>query len=101
MVPVHRLHHDPRTFPEPQAFRPERFGPDAPPLPRGAWLPFGVGPRVCLGQHLALAEMTVIAAMVLQRFRLAPAEGEPAPRPVMRVTLRPERPLRLQLLPPG
>lgn len=101
MVPVHRLHHDPRTFPEPQAFRPERFGPDAPPLPRGAWLPFGVGPRVCLGQHLALAEMTVIAAMVLQRFRLAPAEGEPAPRPVMRVTLRPERPLHLQLLMDG
>lgn len=97
IVPVQRLHHDPRWFPEPQAFRPERFAPDAPEVPRGAYLPFGAGPRVCLGQHLAMAEMTVIAAMVLQRFTLSVPDGMRAPRPVMNVTLRPDQPVHLSV----
>ena len=99
MVPVQLMHHDPRWFAEPLAFRPERFAPDAPEIPRGAYLPFGAGPRVCLGQHLAMVEMTVIAAMVLQRFDLSVPEGMAAPRPVMNVTLRPETPLRLRVAP--
>ena len=95
MLPVYLMHRDPRWFPEPEAFRPERFAPDAPELPRGAYMPFGTGPRVCLGQHLAMAEMTAIAAMVLQRFELSVPEGMAAPRPVWQVTLRPEHPLHL------
>ena len=39
--------------------RPERFAVGAPEIPRGAFMPFGAGARVCLGQHLAMAEMTV------------------------------------------
>lgn len=100
MVPVHVMHHDPRWFPQPQAFQPERFGPDAPVSPRGAYLPFGAGPRVCLGQHLAMAEMTVIAAMVLQRFALAAPDGMPSPRPSFNVSLRPHQPLHLRVTPP-
>lgn len=96
-VPVQLIQHDARWFPEPQAFRPERFGDDAQTAPRGAFMPFGTGPRICLGQHLVMAEMTVIAAMMLQRFELAPLPGSEAPRPVMNVTLRPEQPLRVQL----
>ncbi|MBP2312832.1 cytochrome P450 [Azospirillum soli] len=97
MLPVQVIQHDPRWFPEPLAFRPERFAPDAPAFPRGAYLPFGAGPRVCLGQHLAMTEMTVIAAMVLQRFALSVPEGVAPPRPVMTVSLRLDRPLRLRL----
>lgn len=97
MVPVQLMQHDPRWFPEPLAFRPERFAPDAPAFPRGAYLPFGAGPRVCLGQHLAMIEMTVIAAMVLQRFTLSVPDGLAPPQPVMRVSLRPDRPLHLQV----
>ncbi len=95
LVPVQLMHHDPRWFLEPLAFRPERFAPDAPEMPRGAYLPFGAGPRVCLGQHLAMAEMTVIAAMVLQRFTLSVPDGMHSPRPVMNVTLRPDQPVHL------
>lgn len=95
MIPVFLLHEDARVFPEPQDFRPERFAPDAPPIPRGAFMPFGAGPRVCLGQHLALAEMTVVAAMVLQRFRLSVVEGGKAPEPVLNISLRPKDGLRL------
>ena len=99
MLPVQLMHRDSRWFPEPEAFRPERFAPDAPELSRGAYMPFGTGPRVCLGQHLAMAEMTVIAAMLLQRFELSIPEGRTAPRPVWRVTLRPDQPLHLAIAP--
>ena len=96
------LHRDPRWWPrEPAAFRPERFMPAtdgwAPdPIPRGAYIPFGLGPRVCLGQHFAQLEMTLIAAVLLQRFRLATLTDTP-PTPRLAVTLRPEGGLRLKL----
>ena len=92
------LHRDPRWWPDaPEAFRPERFMPRAPhEIPRGAYIPFGLGPRVCLGQHFAMLEMTLIAALVLQRFELAPIDA-PAPKPRMAVTLRPEGGLTLRL----
>lgn len=91
------LHRDPRWWPEAEAFRPERFLPGAPDeIPRGAYIPFGLGPRVCLGQHFAVLEMTLIAALVLQRFTLSPVDS-PAPKPRMAVTLRPEGGLRLRL----
>ena len=99
MVPVQLLHHDPRHFPNPLAFQPERFAPDAAEFARGAYLPFGTGPRVCLGQHLAMAEMTLIAALLLQRCTLCVPQGMAAPEPVMQVTLRPRQPLHLQVMP--
>jgi len=94
------LHRDTRWWPEATRFRPERFLPDAPPPPRGAYLPFGAGPRICLGQHFATLEMTLIAARLLQRFRLLPchtsASTEP-PRLRLAVTLRPQGGVRLCL----
>lgn len=95
------LHRDPRWWPQPLAFQPGRFLPSstgqAPhEIPRGAYIPFGLGPRVCLGQHFAVLEMTLIAALVLQRFELSPV-GTEAPKPRMAVTLRPDGGLRLRL----
>ncbi|MDR7269903.1 cytochrome P450 [Pelomonas saccharophila] len=92
------LHRDPRWWPDaPLAFKPERFLPGAAhEIPRGAYIPFGLGPRVCLGQHFAVLEMTLIAALVLQRFELNPV-GQAAPKPRMAVTLRPDGGLRLNL----
>lgn len=84
------LQRDPRWFEQPEHFRPERFMPDAPPVPRGAWIPFGVGPRVCIGQHFAMLEMTLIAAMLLQRFELVLPPDAATPQPVLNVTLRPQ-----------
>jgi cytochrome P450 len=93
------IQRDPRWFEEPEAFRPERFDPASghAEIPRGAWLPFGAGPRVCLGSHFALTEMGLIAARLLQRYELTPLPGQAAPRPRMEITLRPDTPLRLQL----
>ncbi|MFM2348749.1 MAG: hypothetical protein RL654_3502 [Pseudomonadota bacterium] len=96
------LQRDARSFPEPQAFQPERFMPAAPAAPRGAWIPFGLGPRVCIGQHFAMLEMTLVAAMLLQRFDLAWPNGAAAQGmtnlPALNVTLRPAAPTRLRLL---
>ncbi|MBN8504294.1 MAG: cytochrome P450 [Burkholderiales bacterium] len=96
---LHTLHHDPSLWDEPERFRPQRFLPGAAPPPRGAYLPFGVGPRVCLGQHFAMQEMQLVAAQLLQRFALHPLSGDAPPVPRLRVTLRPLAPLRLELRP--
>ena len=90
------LHHDARWFPNPEAFQPERFCEGAASIPRGAYMPFGTGPRVCVGQHFATMEMTLIAAMLLQRYALKLPEGNSVvPRGVMGVTLRPDAAVNL------
>ncbi|OYU30949.1 MAG: cytochrome P450 [Comamonadaceae bacterium PBBC2] len=91
------IQRDPRWFESPDAFKPERFLPGAPEIPRGAWMPFGTGPRVCIGQHFAMLEMGLIAAMLMQRFRLEWPEGERWPKGDLAVTLRPAQPIRVKL----
>lgn len=91
------IHRDPRWFPEPETFRPGRFVAGATPPPRGAWLPFGTGPRVCIGQHFAMLEMTLMAALLLKRYELRTVEDAAPPEPEFQVTLRPRMPLRLPL----
>ena len=91
------LHRDARNFANPEAFQPERFLEGAAPMPRGAFMPFGAGPRVCLGQHFAMLEMTLLSAMLLQRFELSLPENAPPPEPELSVTLRPKQPIQLWL----
>lgn len=91
-------HHDPRWFPNPDRFEPDRFLPDRyAQLPACAYVPFGAGPRVCLGQSFAMMEMTLIAALLLQRYRITPAQAQPALNPSM--SLRPVGGMRLTLTP--
>ncbi|UFN50338.1 cytochrome P450 [Roseomonas sp. OT10] len=93
------LHRHEEIWEQPHAFRPERFRPEnAKRIPRFAYLPFGVGPRVCAGAAFGLAEMTTLLAMLIRRFDLAPGPGAP-PLPRFRLTLRPEGGMRLRLQP--
>jgi cytochrome P450 len=95
---VHVLHRDPRWWSDPEAFDPRRFLPDAPPPPRGAYLPFGAGRRMCVGASFALLEATLIAAMVAQRFTLDLApDADVVPEPT--VTLRPRNGLPMLVRP--
>ncbi|RAG81959.1 cytochrome P450 [Streptacidiphilus pinicola] len=62
---------DPRWFPDPDVFRPERWDMERPEsVPEHAWFPFGGGPRTCLGARFALVEMTLVLATLAQRFHL-------------------------------
>jgi len=69
------VHRDPRWFPNPEAFDPERWA-DTSELPRYAYFPFGGGPRVCIGNHFAMMEATLVLAAVLQRYRVDLLPGE-------------------------
>lgn len=64
-------HHLPDVWPEPEAFRPERFRPEAKAaLPKGAYIPFGGGSRTCIGMRFGQLEIRTIATLILSRFTL-------------------------------
>jgi cytochrome P450 len=92
------LHRHRRLWRDPDAFDPSRFVPDAPPVPRFAYLPFGAGPRVCVGAQFALAEATLVLAMLLRAFEVTLDDPRPV-LPVAIVTTQPDHPpvFRLRL----
>ncbi len=96
-VMIVTLQRDARWFPEPEAFLPERFLPGAAEVPRGAYMPFGAGGHVCIGQHFATVELALMAALLLRCFDLTPLPGDPLPEPRVDIVLRPERPLRVRV----
>jgi cytochrome P450 len=71
LVSTYLIHHDPETYADPQAFRPERFV-DQPP-PSDAWLPWGGGRRRCAGRHLALLELKTVLRVALAHVSVQPA----------------------------
>ena len=69
LIPTHHIHHDERWWPDPETFDPTRFiGDSAKQRPRSAYLPFGGGRRICIGQSFALMEMVLMTAVMSQRF---------------------------------
>jgi cytochrome P450 len=90
------IHRRADRYPEPRAFRPERFlGDDAPDT--YTWLPFGGGTRRCLGASFALFEMAVVVRRVVERTRLALADAR-AEKPVRKgVTFVPKRGVRVTM----
>ncbi|MEZ0094506.1 cytochrome P450 [Streptacidiphilus sp. EB129] len=94
------VHRDPRFFPAPDAFRPERWDEDAPdPIPDHAWFPFGGGQRTCLGTRFALVEAALVLAVLAQRWHVEAELKEIKPFPGL--TLQPSRPIRAVLRPAG
>lgn len=88
MLPIYALGRHHLIWEAPDAFRPERFA-DRKAIPRYSYLPFGDGPRICIGASFAVQEAVIVLATLLQRFRFAPVQGRD-PKPVMIITLRPE-----------
>jgi cytochrome P450 len=82
------LHRNPRYWDEPDAFRPERFAAGSAAYPSHLYLPFGGGPRICIGQHFALVEATLVLATLLHEIRLEVVPGFIV-EPEALVTLRP------------
>ena len=71
MVVIPTVHRDPAVWTDPERFDPDRFEPAARQrIPDKAWIPFGNGPRACIGRAFALQEATLVLALLLQRFEI-------------------------------
>ncbi|XP_020800979.1 cytochrome P450 9c1 [Drosophila serrata] len=74
-IPVAAIHHDPDNFPEPEVFRPERFDEEHKhEIKQFTYLPFGVGPRSCIGNRMALMEVKSVLYQLLRQYKLKPTD---------------------------
>ena len=90
LASAYLVHHDPEIYPEPYAFRPERFVGKTPGT--YTWIPFGGGRRRCLGASFALQEMKIVIRAVLSRFELSAGRASGPSRPARRsITFSPKR----------
>lgn len=89
LICPYTLHRHPRYWPEPDRFDPDRFDPDVPVnRPRYAHIPFGAGPRFCVGNHLGMMEATFIISTLMRDLRLGRVPGfQVTPEPMMSLRL--------------
>ena len=91
------LHRHRKLYQNADLFRPERFAPEhRAQIPRFAYLPFGAGPRICVGAAFALQEMLLALVLIARRFRLTLADGAQV-MPLARMTLRPMHGLPMRI----
>jgi len=86
-LPVWALHRHQMLWDRPDSFDPDRFGPGTV-RDRYQYLPFGAGPRVCVGANFAMMQANIILSTLIQNFRFA--QSRPLPEPVMTMTVRPQ-----------
>jgi cytochrome P450 len=92
------LHRHRQYWADPDRFRPERFLPEATPPARFTYLPFGAGPRVCIGAQFALTEAAVVLARLIRDVRLELVGRRPI-QPVGVITIYPDKPPPFRLVP--
>jgi cytochrome P450 len=89
VLPIYMYHHHPAFWEQPTVFDPERFSPERSAGRHAfAWMPFGAGPRLCIGRDFAMLEGQMILATVLQQFTLTALSKE-MPLPQLAATLKP------------
>ncbi len=92
------VQHDARFFPDPERFDPERFSPErVHKIPPYAYIPFGGGQRICIGNAFATMELVLVAATVLQQYHVVLDQAPPAIE--MEVVMRPRGGLRMRAIP--
>ncbi len=93
IVPIHALHRNSLLWDEPERFDPDRFLPDrARARHRYSYMPFGAGPRVCIGAGFATLEAVAVLAVLLRAFRLEPVGADAAPHHARDAAARPADP---------
>jgi cytochrome P450 len=96
-VPIYAIHRHKMLWHRPEEFDPERFAPEpSKARHRYAYMPFGGGPRICIGSGFAMLEGVAILATLLRGVRLTSLAPQP-PEPRMRLTLRPGKPLMMRV----
>lgn len=99
LLPFYALHRSECHWTNPNGFDPDRFH-DPKGIDRFAYLPFGAGPRVCLGMEFGMQEAVIVLATMLSRFRFEAVPGR-VPEPVMVLSLRPKGGVWLKATPVG
>ncbi len=96
-ISPHIVHRDPRWYPEPDTFQPQRFSKENEKLlPKYAYIPFGGGPRICIGNTFAAMEASLLLATMAQHYRLKLMPGQDVvPEPTL--TLRPKTNIMMQV----
>ncbi|KAM8880372.1 cytochrome P450 3A30-like [Spinachia spinachia] len=100
MVPTWPLHRDPSLWPEPEAFKPERFSKEnKDSIDPYTYMPFGAGPRNCIGMRFALVMMKLAMVEILQTFSFSVCKETEIPLEMdIQGLLMPKRPIKLQLV---
>ncbi len=93
-LPIWALHRHELLWERPEAFDPDRFAPGTV-RDRYQYLPFGAGPRICVGANFAMMQAGIILSTLIQNFRFT--QGKPLPKPVMTMTVRPEPGIHLEI----
>jgi cytochrome P450 len=97
VMSIYAMHRHAKRWEDPDAFDPARFAPEREAkIPRYQYIPFGAGPRICIGMAFAMIEATAMLATLLQKARFAPVQGR-EPYPLARVTLLPGGGMPLQV----
>ncbi|CAH1732605.1 unnamed protein product [Aphis gossypii] len=80
LIPAYAIHHDYRYYPDPETFDPERFSPEEKAKrPNGTYMPFGDGPRLCIGKRFAEMEMKLALTEVLTKYEVEPCDKTDIP----------------------
>jgi hypothetical protein len=95
VVSAYLLHHDPEIYPDPYAFRPERFVGVKPGT--YTWVPFGGGRRRCLGAAFAMTEMKIVLRALVAACEVAPVAAAPEPPKRRNITIKPAHGARVML----
>ncbi|XP_078273748.1 cytochrome P450 3A30-like [Rhinoraja longicauda] len=101
VIPVYVLHHDPKYWPEPEEFRPERFSKEErESLNPAVYLPFGMGPRNCVGMRFAQLVVKMAIVSLLQRLTFVTCDETPIPLEIdVHGPMHPKKPIVLKFVP--
>ena len=99
VIPIYAIHRHKKLWDDPDLFDPTRFSPEREAaIPRYQYMPFGAGPRICIGMAFAMIEAVAILATLIRSCRFEIIDGY-EPTPVSRVTVRPSHGMPLRVWP--
>nr|QEG47551.1 cytochrome P450 [Tetranychus cinnabarinus] len=93
-------HHDPSIYPDPEKFDPDRWSPEnVSKIPKTAWIPFGYGPRMCIGWRYAMLELKIYTAQIIRKFSLKSTRPHGSIPILYEITYQPSLPLEIIMTP--